>query len=232
MHDDFDPDKPLTEEELALARKGEALIKAEVAPVRAPQSLRESLERGRELAQAPAAQPFWRRRWVAVGSGAAIALVGVVVALQSDGGSSEPTLAAIDAVSTSSATDAAPAILGGDPPVLAASVGQLQFPDWQKSFGLTAVGQRQDEVDGRAVTTVFYRDAAGAQLGYSVVAGEPLAEQPAGQPIQREGKTYHVADEGSQRIVTWTQQGHTCVMVAPASFTQSELVELAASRNV
>ena len=233
MHDDFDIDKPLTDEEMALARRGEALIKSEVTPVRAPQSLREAIERERQQVQAPARQPFWRRRWVVVGAGAAVALIGVAVALQSDGGNSaEPTLAAVDAVSTRSAAEAPPATLGGDPPVLAASVGDLQFPDWQKSFGWTAVGQRQDEVAGRAVTTVFYRNGDGAQLGYSVVAGAALDEQPAGQPIRHEGKTYHVADEGSQRIVTWTQQGHTCVMVAPASVKQSKLVELAASRNV
>jgi hypothetical protein len=45
-------DSPLTEEELALARKGEALIAAAMADVRAPQSLREAIERDRERAAA------------------------------------------------------------------------------------------------------------------------------------------------------------------------------------
>ena len=44
-------DTPLTEEELALARKGEELIAAAVADVRAPQSLREAIERDRERAR-------------------------------------------------------------------------------------------------------------------------------------------------------------------------------------
>jgi hypothetical protein len=234
MQGDFDTDKPLTEEELALARKGEALIKSVVTPVQAPQSLRESIERERGRASTAPALPFWRRRWVAVAAGAAVVLVGFAVALQSGGssGSSEPTFAALDAVSTQNPAEAAPATLGGDPPVLAANVGYLQFPDWQKKFGWTAVGQREDEVDGRAVTTVFYRNEDGAQLGYSVVAGAPLEEQPAGQPIQHEGKTYHVTSEGSQQTIAWTQQGHTCVMVAPTTVKQSKLVELAASRNV
>ncbi len=45
-------DTPLSEEELALAKKGEALIAAAVADTEAPQSLRESIERDRERAQA------------------------------------------------------------------------------------------------------------------------------------------------------------------------------------
>jgi hypothetical protein len=42
-----DNDTPLTEEELALAREGEARISAAVADVHAPQSLREAIERDR-----------------------------------------------------------------------------------------------------------------------------------------------------------------------------------------
>ena len=176
---------------------------------------------------------MWRRlRWATVGAAAAIVLIGVAVVLDSGGGSSEPTLASVDAVARSSSTEPAPAVLGGDPPVLDASVGQLQFPDWRKSFGWTAVGQRADEVGGRAVTTVFYRNGEGAQLGYSVLAGAALAERPQGREVVHEGKTYHVVRAGSRRLITWTQQGHTCVIVAPASVKPSKLVELAASRNV
>ena len=55
---------PLSEEELKLARKGEALIAAATADVRAPQSLRETIERDRERAAVHARVPFWRRhRW-------------------------------------------------------------------------------------------------------------------------------------------------------------------------
>lgn len=227
-------DKPLSDEEMALARRGEALIKAEAAKVQAPQSLREAIERERQRADRPTSPPLWRRlRWVSVGAAAAIVLIGVAVVLDSGGGgNSEPTLASVDAVAKSSSTEAAPAVLGGDPPVLDASVGRLQFPDWRKSFGWTAVGQRADEVGGRAVTTVFYRNGEGAQLGYSVLAGAALAERPQGREVAHEGKTYHLAAAGSRRLITWTQQGHTCVIVAPASVKPSKLVELAASRNV
>ena len=55
-------DTPLTEEELALARKGEALIRASVADVEAPQSLREAIENDRTRGAAREPRPFWRRR--------------------------------------------------------------------------------------------------------------------------------------------------------------------------
>ena len=45
-------DSPLTEEELALARQGQALISAAVAGTRAPHSLREGIQRDRERANA------------------------------------------------------------------------------------------------------------------------------------------------------------------------------------
>jgi len=226
-------DMPVSEEEMALARKGEALIKAEVARVQAPQSLRERIEADRARAGREAKVPFWRRHRAAVfgGSAAALALVATAVALQAGGGGEEPTLAKVDAVATRSASEPAPASLGGDPPVLDASVGAIEFPDWEGKFGVRAVGLREDEVAGRDVTTVLYRDGDGARLGYSIVDGAPLTEPPAGREVHRDGKTYHVAGDGSRTVVTWDQQGHTCVIVA-SSTPASALVDLAASRNV
>jgi hypothetical protein len=182
-------DKPLTEEELARAREGEALIAATVADVRAPQSLREAVERDRERAAARTRAPFWRRhRWILASAGAAAAvLVVVAVTLQTD---------------------------------------------WEKSFGWRAVGRRDDTLSGRPVTTVYYRNGEGARLGYAVVSGEAIdADQP-GREVTRKGKSYHVARAGRRTIVTWEQQGHTCVIEAPAAVPPTRLVDLAASRNV
>jgi hypothetical protein len=41
-----------------------------------------------------------------------------------------------------------------------------------------------------------------------------------------------VTSAGGRTIVTWNQQGHTCVIAAPATVPSSRLVDLAASRNV
>jgi hypothetical protein len=129
------------------------------------------------------------------------------------------------------ATGPAPEPSGGDPPVLAARVGPISFPDWQQSFGWKAVGSREDEISGRTVKTVYYRNSEGAHLGYSIVAGEPIAERPPGRAVTHSGDTYHVAHAGRHTLVTWTQQGHTCTFVASSSVPDSRLVEIAASRN-
>jgi hypothetical protein len=50
--------------------------------------------------------------------------------------------------------------------------------------------------------------------------------------VTRNGKTYHVARANGRTTVTWEQQGHTCVIAAPAVVPSTKLVDLAASRNV
>jgi len=228
-------DTPLSEEEQALARKGEALISAAVADARAPQSLREAIERDRERAAARARAPFWRRhrRGLAASGTAAAALAAVAIALETGGnGNTDPSLANVYAAARLDPTETAPASVGGTPPVLDAKVGVLEFPDWRQKFGWKAVGRRNNTVSGRPVTTVYYRNPDGARLGYAVVAGDPLGGRPAGRPVKHKGNTYHVARANERTTVTWTQQGHTCVIAAPSAVPRSSLVDLAASRNV
>jgi len=231
-------DIPLSDEERELAKRGEALIAAAVADTQAPQSLRESIERDRQRAQsAPAPKAsFWRRhRRALAGAGAAmVVLAGVVLALQGGSGPEEsaPSLAALEAATQLKPAQPAPAKAGGDPPVLQMRVGAISFPDWEKKFGWRAVGSRKNEVAGRTVKTVYYRNPDGAQLGYSVLAGDPLHEHPPGRRVIREGNTYHVAQAGNHTLVTWTQQGHTCAIVVSSTVPQARLLELAASRNV
>jgi hypothetical protein len=233
MHDEID-DKPLTEEELALARKGEALIAAAVADTQAPQSLRESIERERTRAGARPRVPFWRRRaGMLAGAGAAAVAVAVVVAIGvgSDDEAGAPTLASVDSAAALAPTEGAPAPVGGTPPNLDANVGAVKFPDWEKKFAWKATGRRDAELDGRDVTTVHYTNPKGARLGYAVVDGEALDEKPKGREVTHAGKKYFVASAGGRTTVTWEQQGHTCVISAPSTVAAAKLVELAGSRN-
>ena len=225
-------DKPLTEEELELARRGEALISNAVAGVRAPQSLRESIERDRERART-AREPFWRRRLIRPAAAAAAAAhVAVAVVLSTGGTGAQPSLAKVSETARLAPTDPAPASRGGSPAVLDASVGSLTFPDWEEKFGWRAVGRREDVLADRSVTTVYYRNPDGAQLGYAVVSGAPLAGTPPGREVTRDSKTYHVDRADGRTVVTWTQQGHTCVIVASSRVPEERLIDLAASRNV
>jgi hypothetical protein len=225
-------DIPMTDEELARAREGEALIAAAVSEVHAPQALREAVERERERAAAQARAPFWRRhRLGAALAGVATALVVAVIALYAGETSTEPTLAKVTAAARLDATEPAPRSIGGTPPNLDARVDDLVFPDWTAKFGWQAVGRRDDTLSGRSVTTVLYRNPDGARLGYAVVSGDELDAEPPGREVVRDGKTYHVARANGRTIVTWEQQGHTCVIAAPAVVPSKRLVDLAASRN-
>ena len=231
VHDD---DAPLTEAELELSRKGQNLVSAAVADTQAPQSLREAIEGERERAAARDRAPFWRRhRWLLATAGVAVtALAAFAIALQTGSETAAPTLDEVYAAAQLAPTEGAPPTAAGDPPVLDAAVGALEFPDWEEKFDWRAVGRRDDEIAGRDVTTVYYRNAEGERLGYAVVAGEPLATEPAGREVRRDGNSYDVARAGESTIVTWTQQGHTCAIVAPSDVPESTLVDLAASRNV
>ncbi len=227
-------DRAPTEEELALAREGKALISAAMVDVRAPQSLREAIERDRERAAARARAPLWRRHRLGLASAgvAAAALAAVVITLETGGNTAEPSLTRVYAAARLEPTKAAPGPAGRAPPVLDARVGSLVFPDWRERFGWRAVGRRDDTLSGRHVTTVFYRNPKGARLGYAVVSGDALGGDPPGRQVTRKGKTYHVARVGERTIVTWKQQGHTCVIAASSRVPRERLVDLAASRNV
>jgi hypothetical protein len=226
-------DTPMTDEELARAREGEALIAAAVSEVHAPQSLREAVERERERAAARTRAPFWRRRRLGLAlAGTATALVVAVIALQAGDTTTEPTLAKVTAAARLAGTKPAPSSIGGTPPNLDARVDNLVFPDWKAKFGWEAVGRRDDTLSGRTVTTVVYQNPDGARLGYAVVSGDELDAEPPGREVMRNGKSYHVARANGRTIVTWEQQGHTCVIAAPAVVPSTKLVDLAASRNV
>ena len=116
--------------------------------------------------------------------------------------------------------------------MLDVKVGNLVFPDWEKSFGWKAVGHREDELSGRGVTTVFYRNPDGVRLGYAVVAGDVLAATRPGARSRARARPTASPAAASAPIVTWTQQGHTCVIVAPSAVPRAGLLDLAASRNV
>jgi hypothetical protein len=234
---DLDEDIPLTEEELALAQRGQALISAAMAApeARAPQALRESLERTRAAAEPPMRARRVRRprRWlVAPGLGlACLLVVALALALGTRGAGVEgPSLRDVAAVARLPARTAAPAAIGGARPRLSASVQGLAFPDWSKAFGWTATGRRDDRVGGRTVTTILYRYDDVTMLGYAIVAGPPLRSAD-GRVITLHGTRYRVVVQRGRTTVTWTQAGHSCVLDASSAVSAARLVALAAWAN-
>lgn len=234
---DLEDDIPLTDEELALAERGSALIAAAMAhpEARAPQTLRESLEWTR-TAERPSRRRVSRPRRLLVAPGLGLVAALIVVLIVAVGGPGDrrepPSVLQVAAVTRLPARQAAPVAVaaGGARPHLSAAVEGLAFPDWSGTFDWTTTGRRTDRVGGRAVTTVFYRYQDGTTLGYAIVAGSPLAAS-AGRDVTRGNARYRVRTRGGRTTVTWTQARHTCVIDAPSVVPTAALVTLAAWGN-
>ena len=97
---------------------------------------------------------------------------------------------------------------------LAAAVQGVAFPYWEERFGWRATGARSDHVNGRAVTTVFYADRHGRQIGYAIVHGTPAPKQDRGGIALRGGTRYRVLQLHGATVVSWLRDGHLCVLAA------------------
>lgn len=95
-------------------------------------------------------------------------------------------------------------------------------------FGWAEVGRRDDVVNGRPATTVFYA-SGGARLGYTVLGGRALAPLP--EPYARRtrvvGTRLRTVEIDGRVTVAWVRLGHTCV-VSAAGVPPAELHRLAA----
>ncbi len=144
----------------------------------------------------------------------------------SGGAPGPPRVAQIAAVARLPASAPPPARADGSPPLLAARVGRLAFPDWHERYGWRATGLRRDRVGDRAVTTVIYRYGSRPPIGYAIVAGPPV-RRALGRDVTLRGERYRVSASAGRRTVAWTQAGHTCVIDASSAVTTAELVRLA-----
>ncbi len=117
------------------------------------------------------------------------------------------------------ATLSAPARSRTDPAALTVSVAGISFPYWS-GRGWRATGARTDSFGDRAVETVFYNSADYGRVGYSIVAGAPLAVGRTQQVLRGGGVVYSILSADGATVVTWQREGHTCVLAsrrAPAS---------------
>jgi hypothetical protein len=170
-------------------------------------------------APAPAPRPALRLAL----AGALATVLALLVVLASQGG--DPTVERAASISQLPATARAPTASG---PVLRAEVDGVAFPDWGPEFGWNAMGMRNDEIDGRRATTVFY-EHEGHRLAYTIVSGPPLPRPDQAQTIEREGlemSVYRDPDHGGHDVAVFERDGHTCV-VAGHVLELSTLIELA-----
>jgi anti-sigma factor RsiW len=198
---------------IALMRAGRDRLRAAAAATEAPFDLRRRIDA--LIAQPPRGRRRWRPLAVLASVGASLA---VVLALVLAGGA--PSVG--DVLDAAGESPAATVTLAGGP-LLKVHVEGTRFPDYEQKFGWRAVGQHEDEVDGRLVRTVDYRKG-GDRVSYSIVAGDAL-DEPDGSDLEAEGT--RIRRVGDARAVTWRRGGHTCVMEGSPGVSVSTLAELA-----
>lgn len=192
---------------------------------RAPQALHERVQAlvdersahagGRSPHRPRAGERRTRRLMPAFAGGglaAAVAAVAIVLALSGGGSGTPAAVAAASRLTLGTATMAAPRESVSDRGNLSASVDGVPFPYWQDSFGWHSTGSRVDAIDGRAVKTVFYADAAGRRIGYAIVGGTPPLSTGSGKVHWRDGHPYRVLDINDAPAVVWLRSGRLCVV--------------------
>lgn len=206
----------------AQAERGRELVHAAMAQAHAPLALRERLEADRARRR-----PARRRRLALGGSFGAVAATAVLAIVLAGGGSpGAPTVAQAAELAGLAPTAAAPAVDPAHPGLLKRSVGGVTYPSWQDRFPWRASGVRQDRLHGRQTVTVYYDDPSHVRIGYTIVAGSPLAE-PSGSGLRQGSEHYVVLRRGARTVVTWRRGGHTCVLSGPVSVPRARLVALA-----
>jgi hypothetical protein len=195
----------------------------------APASLRtaiDSLIEPDRGARRETQQARWRP-WLAMPAVLAIAAVIAVIVLVR-GGTATPTVEQTTHLALAAATFPAPAANRPGSYVLAvhaSGTGGIPFPSYVGHTGWKASGLRRDTLQGRQVTTVFYRASSGARVGYSIVGGNAL-KVPAGRTWTVDGTRYILRAGEKYSFVTWRRDGHTCV-IAGRSVTSGTLLRLA-----
>src|SRR5437588_5203126 len=161
--------------------EAELIERIRAIDARAPESLHESVRSllaehpgrrtRRRALPSPRTSPVSRPRVVAAGALAAVALALALAFGLSGGGSSAPSLPQTAALTLGTATSGAPHESKSNRAQLATSVDGVSFPYWEDHLRWRSSGQRSDRIAGRKITTVFYTNAQGRQVGYAIVSG-------------------------------------------------------------
>jgi hypothetical protein len=105
----------------------------------------------------------------------------------------------------------------------------MSFPYWEDAFGWHATGARADRMDGRLLTTVFYRRGA-ARIAYTIVAGNALPPVAAARTTVLGGTMLAGSWSRGRPLVTWLRRGHTCVLSGSRGVSLAALTQLAGWR--
>jgi hypothetical protein len=197
-------------------------IRALAQEVQAPPSLRARLADAQERQ----ATSWLRRPRIALPAlGGTLTAAAVVVALVVGGSAAGPTVDDAAALALARPTAAAPAAVGVTD--LDARIGGITFPNYAYEWPKwKTTGARHDTVGGRAATTVTYSGPKG-DVGYTIVDGKPLATPNHARHLTKSGTDYAIYMRNGATVVTWQQDGHTCVLAGRGSDVESQLLKFA-----
>jgi anti-sigma factor RsiW len=213
-------------------RRARGAVRASAARERAPVALRVDHRalgaRGDRRRRMPRRPGLGSR--LGLGLAGVAATLGVIVALAATGPAG-PTVALAATLATRPAVAPVADPPGDDAVTLPGlRAGGLPFPYWEDRFDWHATGTRTDRLDGRAMTTVFYRRGA-QRIAYTIVAGKPLAPGATVRTAARGRTEVQTVPSASGRlVVTWLRRGHTCVL-SGRNVPLRALVELASWRG-
>jgi hypothetical protein len=161
-------------------------------------------------------------------AGAAGAMVWTLVAL----GGGQATLTVAQAATISGRPATATVTKPPDDQVTLPRVraAGLAFPYWEDRFGWRATGMRTDRVDGRSLTTVFYRRGP-EQIAYTIVGGQALPPAANARTTAMGGTVLASSSTGGRLVITWLRRGHTCVLSSGPGVPSAALLQLAGWRG-
>jgi hypothetical protein len=189
--------------------------------VRAPAALHRRIEQ--MVAEKSASGAGRRSPWAAIGAGrsalvprlgAVAALAAAVIAVLTivlGGGGHSLSMRQATALTLSRPTAPAPREAKTSSGQLLAAVQGVHFPYWEERFGWRSSGQRTDTLQGHTVTTVFYANRGGQQIGYAIASGR--APGVSGGSVKwLDGHPYRLLSSGDTRTVVWLRSGRLCVL--------------------
>jgi hypothetical protein len=171
--------------------------------------------------------PLLRRLAPAGALAASMAVLALVLSLLF-GGSQNPSVQEVHGLLARGPEAPAPRVVPGAKHELAAEVDGVSFPnlDLKPGFHWRAIGQRSDELDGRATRTVFYKHEEHV-VAYTIVSGKPLGIPATAEPRRRNGVDVGLLrDQHGHDIAVFERGGRTCVISGHVE-RRSSLVRLA-----
>ena len=221
------PVDPLDEE---LAERGRALIAAAVAETMAPLALRERIEADRARAGQAAARGARAACWArSLPAGGLVAAAVVALRARRRRRRERPERAR-DRLAGHAAARCCPRRPRTSP------TAPCSRRRWRACPSPTGATRSSGRPSARATTrsrtasakTVFYDNPKGARAAYTILGGDTIDAPSGAYEKDMNGVKLFITTDNGRRIVTWTRNGHTCVLSAPLAVPEQKLLELAA----